>query len=114
MSALPVVLALLCGVAITLQGQFMGEMQRIVGTREAIFFTYAGGGVVAAVWTLGAWGGNLRLAGGVPWYAFSAGLLSDEHCGGLSFTGTFLALTCQDLSGRSLTADFHWAEYTEL
>ena len=30
---------------------------------------------------------------------FSAGLLSDEHCGGLSFTGTFLALTCQDLSG---------------
>lgn len=44
---------------------------------------------------------------------FSAGLLSDEHCGGLSFTGTFLALTCQDLSGRGQTATFHWAEYTE-
>lgn len=44
---------------------------------------------------------------------FSAGLLSDEHCGGLSFTGTFLALTCQDLSGRGLTANFRWAEYTE-
>ncbi|GGO31480.1 glycoside hydrolase family 43 protein [Deinococcus humi] len=43
----------------------------------------------------------------------SAGLLSDEHCGGLSFTGTFLALTCQDLSGRGRTAEFHWAEYTE-
>lgn len=44
---------------------------------------------------------------------FSAGLLSDEHCGGLSFTGTFLALTCQDLSGRKLVADFLYAEYTE-
>ena len=44
---------------------------------------------------------------------FSAGLLSDEHCGGLSFTGTFLALTCQDLSGRRLSADFLYAEYTE-
>jgi xylan 1,4-beta-xylosidase len=44
---------------------------------------------------------------------FSAGLLSDEHCGGLSFTGTFLALTCQDLSGLRTPADFRWAEYTE-
>ena len=44
---------------------------------------------------------------------FSAGLLSDEHCGGLSFTGTFLALTCQDLSGERREATFHWAEYTE-
>ncbi|QLG10775.1 glycoside hydrolase family 43 protein [Deinococcus sp. D7000] len=43
----------------------------------------------------------------------SAGLLSDEHCGGLSFTGTFLALTCQDLSGRRKAAEFHWAEYLE-
>ncbi|WP_198170667.1 glycoside hydrolase family 43 protein [Deinococcus arboris] len=44
---------------------------------------------------------------------FSAGLLSDEHCGGLSFTGTFLALACQDLSGQRQPATFHWAEYTE-
>lgn len=54
---------------------------------------------------------------GAAWHPigdpFSAGLLSDEHCGGLSFTGTFLALTCQDLSGRGQTATFHWAEYTE-
>lgn len=45
--------------------------------------------------------------------AFNAGLLSDEHCGGLSFTGTFLALTCQDLSGRRQPADFGYAEYME-
>ena len=43
----------------------------------------------------------------------SAGLLSDEHCGGLSFTGTFLALTCQDMSGQRRAAEFHWAEYLE-
>jgi xylan 1,4-beta-xylosidase len=45
--------------------------------------------------------------------SLDAGLLSDEHCGGLSFTGTFLALTCQDLSGRGLSAEFPWAEYVE-
>ncbi|GHF50515.1 xylan 1,4-beta-xylosidase [Deinococcus metalli] len=54
---------------------------------------------------------------GEVWHAvgepFGAGLLSDEHCGGLSFTGTYLALTCQDISGRRAPADFHWAEYIE-
>ncbi len=70
---------------------------------------------------------GIMYGGGQFWFEYSvdgenwqqignrlnAGLLSDEHCGGLSFTGTFLALTCQDLSGRQVAAEFQWAEYVE-
>ncbi len=38
-----------------------------------------------------------------------ATILSDEYCGG--FTGTFVGLCAQDLSGRRLIADFDWFLY---
>jgi xylan 1,4-beta-xylosidase len=44
---------------------------------------------------------------------FPSANLSDEHCGGLAFTGTFLALCVQDLSGARLPADFDYFEYEE-
>jgi xylan 1,4-beta-xylosidase len=37
--------------------------------------------------------------------------LSDDYCNGLSFTGLFIALCCQDLTGRKLHADFDYFEY---
>ena len=45
---------------------------------------------------------------------FESARLSDEHCGGLGFTGTFIALCAQDLSGGRLPADFDYFEYREL
>jgi xylan 1,4-beta-xylosidase len=45
---------------------------------------------------------------------FESANLSDEHCGGLGFTGTFIALCAQDLSGSRLPADFDHFEYREL
>jgi xylan 1,4-beta-xylosidase len=45
---------------------------------------------------------------------FESARLSDEHCGGLGFTGTFVALCAQDLSGGRLPADFDYFEYLEL
>ena len=44
---------------------------------------------------------------------FDAGRLSDDYCQGLSFTGTFIALCCQDLSGRRKHADFDHFVYRE-
>jgi xylan 1,4-beta-xylosidase len=44
---------------------------------------------------------------------FLSAKLSDEHCGGLAFTGTFLALCVQDLTGARLPADFDYFEYEE-
>jgi xylan 1,4-beta-xylosidase len=44
---------------------------------------------------------------------FKSARLSDEHCGGLGFTGTFIALCAQDLSGRRLPADFDYFDYRD-
>ena len=39
--------------------------------------------------------------------------LSDEYCGGLAFTGTFIALSAHDMSGQMRAADFSRFEYRE-
>jgi xylan 1,4-beta-xylosidase len=44
---------------------------------------------------------------------FEAGKLSDDYCQGLSFTGTFIALCVQDLSGPRKHADFDYFNYRE-
>ena len=42
-----------------------------------------------------------------------ASTLSDEFCYEGRFTGAFIGLCCQDLSGKSLHADFDWFDYQE-
>jgi transporter family-2 protein len=66
--------AILGGLAITLQGQFMGLMDQGLGTRESVFITYVSGGILAAIMMLSMRGGNLRSWQQVPWYAFTAGI----------------------------------------
>ena len=44
---------------------------------------------------------------------FDAARLSDDRCRGLSFTGTFIALCAQDLSGARQHADFGYFSYRE-
>ena len=39
--------------------------------------------------------------------------LSDEFCAEGRFTGAFVGLCCQDMSGNSKYADFDWFEYIE-
>jgi transporter family-2 protein len=90
-----VLLALLGGVAVTLQGQFMGLMDHSIGTRESVFITYAGGGLVVTLVMLFLRGGNLRAAASVsiPWYAFTAGLLGLIIVGTIGYTIPRLGLT---------------------
>lgn len=66
---------MICGVAVAVQAQFTGTMQRQVGTLESTFITYFSGGLAIAVVILGFRGGNLRAASELPWYVWSAGLL---------------------------------------
>ena len=59
-----------------------------------------------------------RLPGGAwQWLAeqFDASILSDEASApGLpNFTGAFIGMACQDLSGAGLHADFDWFAYRE-
>jgi xylan 1,4-beta-xylosidase len=52
---------------------------------------------------------------GTDWHKiggqFDATRLSDEYCREGSFTGTFIGMCAQDLSGTGLTADFDYFEY---
>lgn len=88
-----ILLALIGGMAVTLQGQFMGSMDTVIGTRESVFITYASGGVIVTLVMLFLRGGNLRAAVTVPWYAFSAGLLGLLIVGTIGFTVPRLGLT---------------------
>jgi transporter family-2 protein len=85
-SGLVVVAAVVCGVAVAVQAQFIGNMQRQVGTLESTFITYFSGGIVIALITLLARGGNLAVAPTLPWYTYTAGLLGLVIIGSLSLS----------------------------
>jgi len=87
-----ILVAIIGGVAVTLQGQFMGLMDGGIGTRESVFITYAGGGLVIALVMLAARGGNLRAWASVPWYALTAGLLGLVIVGTIGYTVPRLGL----------------------
>jgi transporter family-2 protein len=89
-SGLVVVAAVLCGVAVAVQAQFTGVMQRLMGTLESTFITYFSGGVVKRLVMIQAPGGSHGAATGLPWYVYGAGLL------GLVIIGT-LSLSVGDL-----------------
>lgn len=78
--------AVACGVAVAVQAQLTGNMQRQMGTLESTFITYFSGGVVIALITLLARGGNLAAASGLPWYTYTAGLLGLVIIGTLSLS----------------------------
>ena len=70
-----IAIAAIGGLAVALQGQFMGLMDKGIGTRESVFITYAGGGALAGLMMLVFRSGNLKHWHAVPWYALTAGML---------------------------------------
>lgn len=82
-SLIPVIiLAAVGGIAITLQAQFMGSMDKSIGTLESMFITYGTGGLLIGLAMLLSRDGNLSAWRSVPWYALTAGVL------GLIIVGT--------------------------
>ena len=90
--AILIIIAVIGGIAVTLQGQFMGLMDEGIGTRESMFITYASGGILVALFMLLAGGGNLRAWQGVPWYALTAGVLGLLIVGTIGYTVPRLGL----------------------
>ncbi|MDJ0986935.1 MAG: DMT family transporter [Desulfobacterales bacterium] len=78
-------IAVMAGVAVTLQAQFMGLLDRSLGTLTGVFITYAGGGFVIAMLMAALRGGNLKSWQSVPWYAFSAGVLGLVIVGSIGY-----------------------------
>jgi transporter family-2 protein len=87
-----VLLAALGGIAGTFQANFMGLMDKNLGTVESMFITYGSGGLVIGLIMLFLRGGNLGGWQTIPWYALSAGVLGLVVVGILGFTTTRIGL----------------------
>lgn len=86
-------IAAIGGCAVALQGQFMGLLERSVGTSAGLFINYASGALLAAIILSVLQGGNLKAWTEVPWYALSAGLLGLVIVGSIGYTAPRLGLT---------------------
>ncbi len=81
---LVIIVASIGGIAVTLQGNFMGTMTRSLGTLESMFITYGSGGLMVALFFL-LRGGDLSGWRYVPSYVFTAGLLGLVIVGSIGF-----------------------------
>ncbi len=113
-SFLIVSIAVIGGVAVTLQGQFMGIMEQNFGTKGSVFITYASGGLIVVLFTLisGVSFENWRT---VPWYAFGAGILGlvIVSCIGfviprLGVAGGFMLIVASQFLLAALIDHFGW------
>ena len=67
--------AVVGGVAVALQAQLMGLLDKQIGTIESVFITYGSGGLLIGLVVLYLRGGNLSLWHSVPWYAYLSGVI---------------------------------------
>ena len=91
-SALSIIIAAVGGMAVALQAQLMGLMDRNIGTIESVFITYCGGGVLIAVLMLMMRGGNLGAWRSVPWYALTSGVFGLIIVGSIGYSAPRLGL----------------------
>ena len=85
--SLLIAIAIAGGISVALQGQFMGQIDRNVGTVESLLITYALGAFLAAVLFLLFKGGRILAAPQlVPWYVFSSGAFGLVIVGSIGYT----------------------------
>jgi transporter family-2 protein len=83
---LAVVVGLLGGVAVGLQGPLTSLMSQHVGTMGSVFIIHLGGALMAGALLLALGGGGLSAWRSVPWYALGAGVLGLVVLSGVSYT----------------------------
>ena len=89
---LVIIITAIGGISITLQAQFMGLMDKQIGTLESVFITYGSGGLLVGLAMLLNRGGNLAAWQGVPWYSLFAGVLGLVIVGTLGYSTARLGL----------------------
>ena len=86
-TAILILLGLLGGVAVGLQGPLSSLMSSKIGIMESIFIVHLGGAILSIVPLLLIWGGgNLGEWRSVPWYALGAGAMGLVVIGAVSIT----------------------------
>lgn len=91
-SLLLIVIAIAAGVSVALQGQFMGQVNRNVGTLVSMFATYAVGGTIASLLFLFTRQPFSALRS-IRAYEWSAGLLGLVIVGGIGYVAPRLGLS---------------------
>lgn len=86
------VIAVIGGVAVVLQAQFMGVMDQNLGTLESVFITYGSGGLLVGLTMLAMRGGNLAAWRTLPWYAPLAGVAGLIIVGSIGYVTPRLGL----------------------
>jgi len=83
-----ILIAALGGIAVAVQGQFMGIMDKGMGTKESVFLTYALGGFIMLFYLLVTPGSFSfkALGNSVPWYVLGSGVLGLIIVSAISFT----------------------------
>jgi transporter family-2 protein len=74
------------GVAVAVQAQLMGLMDRGIGTLESVCITYVGGAVIIGLILLALRGGNLGAWHHVPRYALGAGIVGLIIVGAIGYS----------------------------
>ena len=82
---LVILIGLVGGVAVGLQGPLSSLMSQRIGTMESIFIIHLGGAVAALLPLVAAGGGNLGHWRSVPWYALVAGAFGLVVIGAISY-----------------------------
>ena len=85
-------LTILGGVAVALQAQFMGQLDKGIGTLESVLITYGSGGLIISIVMLLADGGRLSAWRSVPSYTLSAGILGLLIVGTIGYSAPRLGL----------------------
>lgn len=116
-----VVIAAIGGIAVSVQGQFMGIMDKGMGTKESVFLTYALGGFIMLVYLLLAPGSFSfkALGNSIPLYTLWSGVLGLIIVSAISYTiprlGLATAFTIVIAAQFLITAmieQFGWLEAT--
>ena len=87
-----IAVAALGGVAVAVQAQLMGVLDRGIGTLESICITYGGGGLLIGLVLLALRGGNLGAWPTLPWYTLTSGFFGLVIVGAIGFTAPRLGL----------------------
>lgn len=83
---LAVIIGLLGGLAVGLQGPLTSLMSQHIGTMESVFVIHLGGALMAGALLLVVGGGNLAAWRSVPWYALGAGIFGLVVLSAVSYT----------------------------
>ncbi len=88
-----ILIAAIGGIAVSLQAQFMGLIDKRVGTLESMFITYGIGGLLITLMVLFQREHNLSSAwNALPWYAWASGALGLVIVGTIGYSTPRLGL----------------------